>query len=196
MIDELTLRETDKYRRMFQHPSYHQWSPGFDAVAWFLENSAAEPNDIVVDAGCGLGRAAVELKKYGFKVYCLDLADFREEEAKNIMFIEECLWQLQKTRLFDWIYCCDVMEHIPEEKVDIVFDKLARATVKGAMFQIALDLDGCGSLIGETLHLTVKPAEWWHAKIVKRWQIVKTAAEITRSVGRYQVLTGAPHASV
>ena len=74
--------------------------------------------------------------------------------------------------VFDWFFCADVMEHIPPEFVDATLDNIAHVASKGGFFQIALSKDGCGALIGDTLHLTVESPEWWMKKINHRWVVV------------------------
>jgi hypothetical protein len=59
------------------------------------------------------------------------------------------------------------MEHIPEEKVDEVLDRIAACADK-AYLRIFLMPDN-GKFIDEPLHLTVKPMEWWEEKIKSRW---------------------------
>jgi len=55
------------------------------------------------------------------------------------------------------------MEHIPEKDVDKVLRNITKSAEK-VFFNISLLHDSCGKLIGEDLHLTVKPAGWWIQK--------------------------------
>jgi hypothetical protein len=59
--------------------------------------------------------------------------------------------------------CTDVMEHIPTKDVDQVLLNIMSAA-QHVFFQISTEQDSCGKMIGEELHLTVKPPEWWLAK--------------------------------
>src|SRR5262245_3382513 len=57
-------------------------------------------------------------------------------------------------------FCSDVMEHIPPDKVDRVLTNILLAA-QSVWFSISTEMDNCGGLIGETLHLTVRPFSWW-----------------------------------
>jgi hypothetical protein len=52
------------------------------------------------------------------------------------------------------------MEHIPLDKVDRVLTNILKAA-QHVFFSISTVPDSCGQLIGEALHLTVRPAAWW-----------------------------------
>jgi hypothetical protein len=53
-----------------------------------------------------------------------------------------------------------MMEHIPTDRVNYVIRKIMTCTEE-AFFQISTVPDVMGALIGQELHLTVKPFEWW-----------------------------------
>jgi SAM-dependent methyltransferase len=138
-----------------------------------------ERGEVVLDAGCGTAREALKLKNAGLNVVCLDFVDARIGDARLMNYIDVCLWEAKGLPKFDWVFCCDVAEHLPTEHVDQSLDNLQRATRMGGLLQIALFNDGFGKYIGETLHLTVKPAEWWDEKIKKRWHV--TMSHITKN---------------
>jgi SAM-dependent methyltransferase len=167
-------QEQEKYRKMWtQVPGYRSHSPGEELVSVFLSKAPWAPGDTLVDAGCGPGRAGLRLKKAGLDVVWMDIAEEsldKEVRGKGI-FIQGCLWEMEPHHV-DWVYCCDVLEHIPPEHVDAALDFLIGSSRKGTFMQIALWADGWGSKIGETLHLTVEPAEWWIEKITKRADIL------------------------
>ena len=74
---------------------------------------------------------------------------------------------------FDWSFCCDVLEHIPPEKVDAVLQTILRSTDRGGLLTIAHYPDSMGSRIGETLHLTVKPWAWWAERLTDAAQQIE-----------------------
>jgi SAM-dependent methyltransferase len=182
-------QEKDKYERMWAIDDYRCHSPGQRLVKTFLELAEWQPGDTLIDLGCGTGRATIELQTAGLFVYAYDITEkcLDAEVRGKIPFIQGCLWEMDLASKKDWIFCCDVMEHIPPEHVDAVLDRIARITKKGAFFQIALWPDGFGSRIGETLHLTVMRAEWWLEKIQKKFHVKQEAGS---GDGRLICLTG------
>jgi uncharacterized Rossmann fold enzyme len=61
-------------------------------------------------------------------------------------------------------YCTDVLEHIAPEDVDTVLKNVLTAAKK-VFFQISTVPDHFGQMVGEVLHLTVEPYEWWLKKL-------------------------------
>lgn len=188
-MTDLAAQEQDKYRRMWAQPSYRNWSPGADAVPAFLDGQLWQPGDTLGDMGCGTGRAGKLLSQKGLAV---TLVDFCRGacEVEGLPFVEAVLWDLPPLGKFDWLYCVDVLEHIPTSKVAATLDNLAAVTRKGGYLQISLQRDSCGSLIGETLHLTVQPFEWWAAQVVMRWPVL--ASQDRNATACF--LIGAPYA--
>ncbi len=162
-------QEREKYRRMWSVPAYRNYSPGAGLATEFRAR-LAKAGDTVIDLGCGTGRAADMLRQKGIEVTGFDIAENALDGNISIPFIHGCLWNMPADfPRFDWFFCADVMEHIPEEHIDAVLDNAARIAGRGGMFQIAHFEDGFGNMIGERLHLTVRPAEWWQPKIRARW---------------------------
>jgi hypothetical protein len=52
------------------------------------------------------------------------------------------------------------MEHIPPDQVETVIRNIM-TSAGTVFFQIATVPDKFGAVIGQRLHLTVKPHEWW-----------------------------------
>lgn len=160
--DASNLTECDKYRLMWATDSYRNCSPGEHAVPMILAH--LKPEGLVLDFGCGTGRASLALAKAGLDVLLIDFADnCRDEEAIGLPFLE---WDLTRPLPPHAHYgiCCDVMEHIPTEDVPAVLDNIT-AAADNVFFQISTVPDDMGALIDEPLHLTVRPHEWWHEQL-------------------------------
>ena len=164
--------EADKYQKMWSHEEYRRFSPGEKVAQLFLEKAAPNRGDTVIDFGAGTGRAAFQLAVFGgvhvtmvdFADNCLD-DDIRQMLTTQAQTMRFVLADLEKNIPVSAKYglCTDVMEHIPEDKVDIVLNNILRSANE-VFFQISCIQDGCGRLIGEVLHLTVKSYEWWMEK--------------------------------
>lgn len=160
--DASNLAERDRYRLMWAIDSYRDRSPGENAVPMILEH--LNPDSLVLDFGCGTGRASLALAKAGIDVLLIDFADnARDEEAINLPFLE---WDLTHPLPPHAHYgiCCDVMEHIPTADVPTVLRNITDAA-DNVFFQISTVPDDFGCMIGGPLHLTVKPHAWWHEQL-------------------------------
>lgn len=151
--------ERDKYRRMWERKEYRRHSPGAEAAKQAMKQMKA--GQTVYDLGCGTGRAGEYFKKYGMDVVLVDFAPNAPES--DLPFIDACLWAMNLPQR-DWGFCADVMEHIPPEHVDAALACIYASCAR-VYFQIHCHQDGCGKLIGETLHLTVQEPSWWIEKL-------------------------------
>jgi cyclopropane fatty-acyl-phospholipid synthase-like methyltransferase len=156
----------------------------------FLELAQWEKGDELIDCGAGTGRASKLLADAGLDVTMLDITKAATDPGIDLPFIEACLWDMAEVwpGRFDWVYCCDVAEHLPTDKVDAALDNLAAMTGYGAFMQIAMFPEIHGArYVGEALHLTIKPADWWKHKLAERWVIKH---ELDSGDNRLIVLTG------
>ena len=166
----LEQREAEKYQEMWKYSSYLEYSPGLQNLQVAREQLVLLPGNSVIDFGCGAGFAVKELIESGIKARGVDIAPNALEY--EIPFTQACLWLLPDM-IADYGYCCDVMEHIPTEKVDDVLAGIARSVLHGCYFAIDSEPDMKGSLIGAVLHLTVRPAEWWVEQLSKHFATVE-----------------------
>jgi hypothetical protein len=153
------LSEQDKYRLMWQFDMYRGYSPGEEIVETFLE--VAKPEGLVIDFGCGTGRAGLKISGAGHEVILVDFADnCRDQEAITLPFIEHDLTKPFADLKGDCGICTDVMEHIPTHDAHVVIGNIMNCVPK-CLFQISTVEDKCGMMIGKSLHLTVRDADWW-----------------------------------
>lgn len=166
------LTERDKYRLMWRTDSYRKFSPGEGIVKTFLE--AVKPDGLIIDFGCGTGRAALALHNLGHDVLMIDFADnCRDQEAMDLPFLEWDLCRELPPRA-PYGLCTDVMEHIPADKVETVIRNIMGAA-KSVFFQISTVPDQFGAMLGTQLHLSVHPADWWRNLFIRlgyglRWE--------------------------
>lgn len=155
------MSETDKYKAMWDIPQYRIVSPGQLSAQTFVDLMKPAWDESVIDFGCGTGRGGLAIHELcGAHVTLVDFADnARDEEAKILPFLKADLSQPIPI-VGGYGYCSDVMEHIPPEQVDDVIRNIMDCVPK-CFFRIDFQEDQCGAFIGETLHLSVHPHEWW-----------------------------------
>lgn len=163
--------EADKYRAMWDRPEYRAVAPGEDAAMTFLREARLKPGAEVIDFGAGTGRGAALISRAGqarvlmldFAANCLDDEVRAHLDGSSLKFRRHDLTQPVPWQA-EYGYCTDVMEHLPPEQVDQVLVNILQAA-QHVFFQISCVDDKLGALIGQPLHLTVQPYEWWHKKL-------------------------------
>lgn len=165
-------REAAKYRRMWDIAGYRAVSPGEALAGEIAAALDAKPGASVIDFGIGTGRCAQRLKDLGLAVTGIDIADNCLDDGVDIPVTIAPLWRLPAGITADHGVCCDVMEHIPPDRVDDVLSGMAQAVRRNVYFHIALEHDACGQWIGAPLHLTVRPHAWWCRELANHWRSV------------------------
>ena len=161
MATSLANKERKKYEKIWRYSQYRAFSAGRGLVPLF--KSMCPKRGTVLDIGCGTGRASLELKENGYTPSMLDHAsNCRDFEAEIFPFYRKCVWAPWKIKnKFDYGYCCDMMEHIPSERVHDTLREIM-ANCHRAFFSISFNADALGpTLLGEPLHLTVMNFEDW-----------------------------------
>jgi len=186
------------YERCYESITYRQTAPGLGMIGKFLEMADHFQTQTLIDYGCGTGRAGRKLSKAGLNVTMIDFAqnclDEKVKEAtKDNDSLRFILHDLTKPLIPDVLeaashfgFCCDFMEHIPEEDVDAVLD-IILSTSKHVFFQIACVPDNHGTrpeIAGEEdrvdLHCCVHNYLWWQKKFVERGCLIHRSTDSGR----------------
>ena len=163
MAEPPEMTEDEKYRAMWEHDAYRNVSPGEGFAETFVEVCKPRKDQLVIDFGCGTGRGGTRIHELvGCDVILTDLADNCRDADVTLPFVVSDLSKPMSLS-GDIGYCTDVMEHIPPDDVQAVIDNIM-ACVPQAFFKIAMFHDQMGALIGQALHLSVFPLEWWAEK--------------------------------
>lgn len=185
----LTQQETELYEEVHELENYSRMSPGEKYLDIFLENAPLIPPTTVLDAGCASGKAGLALSKLGYEVTLADITDTGLiEEAKSLPFKKVNLWKSIPAQVenlegqFDYILCCDVLEHIPTQFTLLVIDQMLRVAKNGLFLSISTQPDWFGTWVGKALHQTIQPYEWWKDSISEVGTLVDSRDLIKTSV--------------
>lgn len=173
MKDQLE-HEQKKYEQLWKLDRYRLGSPGLDRCRRAIEIMEIQSGSSLIDIGCGAGKASAVFMSKGIDVAGIDIAYNCLDHDVIMPLKVGCLWSssfMSSIDLYEYGFCCDVMEHIPTNRVDKVFELISLIVDKSIFFNISLTPDSCGKLIGELLHLTVKPKEWWRNMLEKRFDV-------------------------
>lgn len=172
-LDDISVEEMEKYERVWEFPAYRKTSPGQRECGRAFEVCDMKPDDTLYDFGSGPGRATSWFLDQGVHATAIDVARNALED-EWVPFVHASLWQLPKDlSVVDWGFCSDVMEHIPEGKVEATLTNIRKKVSQGCYFRIATRPDKFGPrLIQSPLHLTVKSGEWWRRECEKHFPYV------------------------
>ena len=166
----LLADERALYDEAWAVDGYDTFSPGEHYLPIFLDVLAAAgqvPGTMtVLDAGCGSGKGSLALAAHFATVRGFDITDsgLSDEARQRIPFTEGSLWGDVKAALgdrVDWVYCTDVMEHVPEAMTMLVIHRLLTTAREGLFLSISLVPDQFGAMVGRPLHQTVRDFNWW-----------------------------------
>lgn len=168
--------ERGTYSDMWALDQYREAaSPGEMYAPAFAQWAA--PGSTVLDAGCGHGLGGAALEALGYRVVYLDLLQDAALEGKR--FVEACLWSCDDLRKvtnhgrIDYVYCCDVLEHLPTPFVMLAVWHLMAFAKRGAFFSIGLQPDQFGVWVGKSLHQTVQRFDQWRDQLEELARVVE-----------------------
>ena len=141
----------------------------------------------ILDAGCGSARDAMYFKQQGFTVSAFDASENIAKLASNYLqqTVEvKAFQQLNFTNMYDGIWCCASLLHVPKVELPQVFLKLQNALKPNGVLYVSfkygtqervhngreftdLNEDGLTALITHHTEL----------KILKQWQTVDQRPE-------------------
>lgn len=171
--------EIDTYEEVHSLENYSKMSPGEKFLPILLEHTSSPSS--VLDAGCASGKGGIALSKLGYSVTLGDITDSGLiQEAQTLPFTYLNLWRPIPAQ-FDYVICCDVLEHIPTQFTLLSIQNMLNAAKSGLFLTVSTQPDWFGSWVGKPLHQTVQPFEWWKdsiaelADIIDARDLIKTA---------------------
>ncbi len=89
---------------------------------------------------------------------------------------------------FDGVICVEVLEHVPEERLEIVFTNIFSRAKKFVFFTICMITGGTFFTTGENVHITIQSKDWWIEKI-KKYNVNKIPVDIVFTGNKYEFET-------
>jgi 2-polyprenyl-3-methyl-5-hydroxy-6-metoxy-1,4-benzoquinol methylase len=177
----LVTTERQTYEHMWALSAYSENSPGETWLPLFLDMARPSVNAFVLDAGCGSGKGALALRAAGCRVMLCDLTEAGLlPETAGLPFLKAVLWDdlrpffdiATEGHGFDYVYCCDVLEHIPTPFTMLVISRLLEAAPK-VFLSISLMPDQFGVWVGKPLHQTVQTFPQWRDQLNTLGRVVE-----------------------
>jgi SAM-dependent methyltransferase len=173
-IADGAAQERDKYAEIWGFEEYRTAnSPGLINVERFMSVVKPASGSTIIDIGCGAGKAGLEFQALGLVPSWVDITGAALDPAiDRRSFVESPLWNdWRRKQGWDYGFCCDVLEHIPPEYTMLSLDRII-SNCRTSWLQIALRPDEFGKLIGEPLHLTVRPFDWWLIRLATLGRVI------------------------
>jgi hypothetical protein len=105
------------------------------------------------------------------------------DDARDFDFHSACLWHdLSHVGRFDWVYCTDVLEHIPPQFTMLAIDQMLRVAKEGLFLTVSLVPDSFGVWAGKSLHQTVQPFQWWKDSLKELGTVTEARDLISNAV--------------
>lgn len=123
----------------------------------------------VLDAGCGDGEAIREFLKKGYNAVGIELSGYKIREGCKDLKRKGIIFQASldnipfKDNSFDLVFSTEVLEHIPEEKIEKTIKEIIRVARRYIFLTISLR----PSMDNNKYHITLKPRDWWENKFIK-----------------------------
>lgn len=161
MVD--TEYEQDYFTQNPYKP-YGDFIPHEDRVQKLIE--MFHPHS-VLDVGCAYGFIVKRLIDKGIDAWGCDVSKWCQEQAKQVIpsrFVCTPAWDLSffANKSFDLVYCEGVLEHIPEDKINLTFQEFARV---GKRFCLQVAFSEHPNFDIEPGHVCKHSLSWWIDKI-------------------------------
>ena len=197
-MQSIQQKEAEVYTELWSSvPSYRRVSPG-ERYADLFHAIVNDPGATVLDAGCGEGKGMDALAAHGYQMCGIDLTDAGwATHTHPYPFVTGTIWHdlrpvvylfhVSKPEVFrpdgvDYVYSCDVFEHLPEQFTMLAAQRLLEVTKKGVFLSIMHQQEIYGSWVGRRLHLTVKPFVWWRDAFREIAEVVEARDMMERGV--------------
>ncbi len=127
--------------------------------------------DTLIDLGCGFGHTLKHLLNLGFNAWGADVSEVvlgnlpksLENRIAILDFTQpSCFASLPShfPKKFKLLFSWNVLEHIPEERIDFVIQNFNEILSPQGYLVLAIDL----KTNGDPTHILIKSREWWLQK--------------------------------
>jgi SAM-dependent methyltransferase len=114
-----------------------------------------------LDVGCAVGFVVKRLRELGVSAWGCDISDWAVSTAEVPYVRQMDVSILPIQGQFDLVYCYDVVEHVPESRLDFMLSNLWQASNKHLLVVPATYAEGVTEDPNEPTHLIFHDRDWW-----------------------------------
>jgi len=141
---------------------YGDTSVGLEDVPRFMEIVQPRQGASIIDVGAGNCLATRALIEQGLDTWAMDITSVALPPDIT-KFYEMPIWG-EWRGAFTYGYCCDVLQYVPPEYVMLCIDRMIMQCRK-VWLHVSFVVDKYADKVGEPLHKTIMPYEWWLLRI-------------------------------
>lgn len=161
MTDPLEIKEREKYKTIWEGNNYQ--SGNQHTFAQFIKDHVNFDFKSIIEFGCGDAKLYIQLlmrAKEEFSYLGVDITTAQVKKVLTRYVVQRPIWNTQIKEAAELTVSCDVLEHIPPEKVEQSIIEILRLTNRATIHAICTR-KAKQIINGENAHLTVQPLEWW-----------------------------------
>lgn len=161
MTDPIEIKERQKYKTIWEGNNYQ--SGNQHSFAQFIKDHVNFEFKNIIEFGCGDAKLFIQLltRFREFDYLGVDITTAQVKRALKNHVIEQPIWRTGLVyNATELTVSCDVLEHIPTEKVEQSIIEILRLTTRATVHAICTR-KAKQIINGENAHLTVQPLEWW-----------------------------------
>jgi len=153
-MSDLEIKYLEQHKMIFHKFTGQSLSPHIVKIKHLIDKYECSS---VLDYGCGNALEYIHNKVHE-KVWNVSAVWYDPNHNK---------FNYLPDKEFDGVICTDVMEHIPEESVSTVLNRIFNRAKKFVFFNISIRKAAKTLPNGENAHVTVMPSSWWDDEIKK-----------------------------
>lgn len=160
MTDPIEIKEREKYKTIWEGNNYQ--SGNQHSFAQFIKNHVNFEFKNIIEFGCGDAKLFIQLLTH-FREFNYLGVDITTDQVKKVLtryVVQRPIWNTQIKEAAELTVSCDVLEHIPTERVEQSIIEILRLTTRATVHAICTR-KAKQIINGENAHLTVQPLEWW-----------------------------------
>ena len=97
-------------------------------------------------------------------------------------------YNMLPNKKFDDVICVEVLEHVPEERLELIFNNIFSRADKFVFFTICMITGGTFFTTGENVHITIQSKDWWLKKI-EQYNVKKIPVDVVFTGKRNEFVT-------
>ena len=177
---------TEKYNENYFERGLQLGISGYTSYSWmpeltlkmasFLINEFDLQKRVVLDFGCAKGYLVKALRNFGIEAYGYDTSEYAiskvPSEVAQYCFCESenHIEDILNQKDIDFVISKDVFEHLEEEALIRLLQKIKKSTVNAIYIVVPLSKNNDSKYIiesyeNDTTHVLRKSAQWWEATL-------------------------------